>query len=248
MFDILAGLNRFAALESAERQAIAEAARVRRWRAKEELWREGDVPREMDIIVSGWAAQYKMLSDGRRQIVALLMPGDLWLFRLGEPGPLDHSVVALTPVTVARLPLWRMEQLAAAHESVRVLMTNAIAFAASIQEELTMSLGRRNGTERVGHLLCEIAFRLSSAGEECGAGFHVPLTQSELGDMVGVTAIHANRLLQGLRVAKLISLERRTLRVPDLPALERSCGFSASYLERAMCLPPPAPAKIAQVM
>jgi hypothetical protein len=65
---------------------------------------------------------------------------------------------------------------------------------------------------------------------------------------VGVTAIHANRLLQGLRVAKLISLERRTLRVPDLPALERSCGFSASYLERAMCLPPPAPAKIAQVM
>ena len=73
-------------------------------RARRDIIREGDTPHHVKLIVDGWAIRYKMLPDGRRQIVSFLLPGDLCDLNVFLLDEMDHSIGALTPVTYAEMP------------------------------------------------------------------------------------------------------------------------------------------------
>src|SRR5688572_22930619 len=80
------------------------AERVRVLGPREDIVHEGDKPAEINVILTGWACRYEQLEDGRRSIMAFLVPGDLFgqnIFILRE---MDHSVGTITPVTVAEMP------------------------------------------------------------------------------------------------------------------------------------------------
>ena len=95
------------------------------------------------------------------------------------------------------------------------LMTNLDA---AIHREWTVSLGRRSALSRMAHLFCEILERLKIVGLNDGASYEFPLTQQELSECLGLTAVHVNRTLQELRKRGLIEVKIAAPLSSTLPA------------------------------
>jgi len=107
------------------------------------------------------------------------------------------------------------------------LMTNIDA---AIQREWTLSLGRRSAIARMAQLFCELRLRLGLVGLVQNDSYDFPLTQVELGECLGLTAVHVNRTIQELRRQGVVDLERRRVTIRDLKALESIAEFDSRYL------------------
>ena len=217
-------------LTNEERQALEAAALpIRACGAQTDLVREGDAVDHIYVVVEGWACRYKTARDGSRQIVALIVPGDvanLDCLMMHRP---DFGVRSLTPIRVAALPCSRVLALAERNAATgRMLLQLAVAENA-ILSQWAFCLGRKPAQQRLAHLLCELAER--HAGEETGAAsFYLPLTQEQLADVLGLTAVHVNRTMQQLRAERLIVTTGRTIAIPDIERLRDRAEFDAAYL------------------
>ena len=100
---------------------------------------------------------------------------------------------------------------------------------ASIFREWVVNVGRRNSRARIAHLLCELAFRLDKLGASLDGMVDFPLTQEQLADCTGLTPVHTNRTLQGLRRDGLIQLSTRSLTVLDWDKLKEAGDFDELY-------------------
>ncbi|MGN6101637.1 MAG: Crp/Fnr family transcriptional regulator [Devosia sp.] len=100
----------------------------------------------------------------------------------------------------------------------------------AIQREWTLNVGRRDAFERLAHLFCELYFRLEAVGMTEGPSVQLPLTQTDLAEATGLSAVHINRTLQEMRSAGLVILRDHVLTIPDLPALQVAAMFNPAYL------------------
>jgi CRP-like cAMP-binding protein len=207
-------------------RALADPQAVKPMRR--DLIREGDRPRAI-LLLAGWACRHRTLEDGRRQILQVLLPGDLCDLHNAVLGRMDHSVGALTEVRYAELAPERLEELEADPDLRRALRWQA-AVAAATQREWTVNIGLRNAMERLAHLFCELFVRLRAMGLNDGQACDFPLTQVDLAEATGLTPVHVNRTLQEMRRTGLIVLDRRRLTIPDLCALAETGLFNAAYL------------------
>ncbi len=224
-------LGRYARLSPDDETALGRLVRDAGWIGPDhDLLREGAAAKAVWAILEGWACAYKQLEDGRRQITAYLLPGDLCGTPIVSPGLVNYSVGTLTPVRAARIS---GPALLAAMESrpslMRAVWLDMLATSA-IQREWTANLGFRTARERIAHLFCEIVCRLRAVGLTDDDGYFVPLTQEDLGETLGISTVHVNRTLQDLRQAGLILLRRQRLRIPDVEALRRIARFDEAYL------------------
>ncbi|QPF84373.1 Crp/Fnr family transcriptional regulator [Bradyrhizobium genosp. L] len=208
----------------------ATSERVRRFGPRLDLVREGDRPKDVHLILSGWACRYKQLEDGRRQVVSFLLPGDICDVNVLILREMDHSIGTITPVSVADLSREFFDEVAARHARIATALWWDTLVNAAIQREWTMNLGQRTALERLAHLLCEIWLRLRLAGLTKGDSCDLPLTQGDLADATGLSKVHVNRTLQELRAAGLIVLKGKTLAVPDLDRLMQAGLFNPNYL------------------
>lgn len=198
--------------------------------ARRDFAREGDVPKHASLICEGWACRHKTMPDGRRQIVALLIPGDLCDVNLQLIRERDHSLGAITNVRVAEIPFATLESIKATGPNVsRALDVGELAVAATAHEWV-LNLGQRSAYERIAHLMVEMVTRLSQVGLARPDGIDWPLTQADLADTVGLTPVHVNRTLQQLRRDGVISLSNKRLVIPDLGRLRRAAMFNDNYL------------------
>jgi CRP-like cAMP-binding protein len=78
--------------------------------------------------------------------------------------------------------------------------------------------------------MCELHVRMRNVGLVEDGSFHMPVTQEELADTLGITPVHVNRVLQRLKSDGLIELGGRTLKILDVEALRNACGFDPGYL------------------
>ncbi len=225
-------LNHFSKLSSQDRETLAVAAgqRVRRFDARQDISIEGEKPEVMNLIQDGWACRYKVLEDGRRQIVSFFLPGDLCDLNVFVLQELDHSIGTITPVTLSEISKQMFEELMGASPRIAQALWWESLVSAAIQREWTVNVGRRDAFERVAHLLCELFIRLRSVGMSEGDSCDFPLTQSDLGEATGLSNVHVNRVLQELRSANLIVLKQRKLTIPDLAALQHAALFNENYL------------------
>jgi len=206
------------------------AERVRRFGPREDIIREGDNPRHLKLILDGHARRYKTLEDGRRQIVAFFVPGDLCDLHAFVLKRMDHSIGTLSPVRLAEIPRDTVLDLTERHPRVtRALWWGTLVDAAT-SREWTVNVGQRTATERVAHLLCELFVRLRAVGLARGDACELPITQTDLADALGLSAVHTNRVLQELRAEGLIGRRGGTLTVPDLEALQAAALIDANYL------------------
>ncbi len=206
------------------------AGNVRTLGPHEDLVQEGDRPVEINLMLSGWACRHKHLEDGRRQIIAFFLPGDLCDHHIFILKEMDHSVSTITPVRIASISREAFEETTLRHPRIMLALWWESLVAFAIQREWTVNLGQRSATERMAHLLCELYFRLQSVGMVDGKACDFPLTQAELADATGLSTVHVNRTLQDLRGAGIIELKSRRLIISDLDALMRQSLFNPNYL------------------
>ena len=226
--------------ESDVEQLIGLCDDVRTVPAKKDILSEGERPDHVHVIVDGWAARYKTLPSGARQIVALLIPGDFCDLHVAILGHMDHGIVALTRCRVAYIPSADLDALTANHNGLTKALWWATLVDEGVLREWILNVGRRNAMERIAHLLCETHVRMKMVGLVDGDRFALPLTQEQLADATGLTPVHVNRTLQRLRSDNLIEIGSGTLTIPDVSALREAAGFNGNYLHiRRRALTPP---------
>lgn len=225
-------LEHFVRLSPADREVIGQAAgeRVRSFSARSDIAREGEKPRDVHLILSGWACRYKQLEDGRRQIVSFFLPGDICDINIFILREMDHSIGTITPVKIADLSREFFDKISTGYPRIATALWWETLVNAAIQREWTMNLGQRTALERMAHLFCEIIFRLRLSGLTKDDSCDFPLTQADLADATGLSKVHVNRTLQELRSADLIVLKGKTLAVPNLRRLMDAGLFNANYL------------------
>ena len=223
-------LEAFAPLPEADRTLIEEVCRgAREVGAREDLIREGDDPRNVQLIVEGFACRYKLLPDGRRQITAYLIPGDFCDLHVFILKAMDHSIATLAPSKVVAIPRAGILRLTERAAIARALWWASLVDEAVLRQWL-VGIGAQSAEDRVAHLLCELLFRMRTVGLATGGSFELPITQTELADTVGLTNVHVNRVLQRLRAEGAITLKSKRLVILDLPKLMESSGFEPGYL------------------
>ncbi|RST31422.1 Crp/Fnr family transcriptional regulator [Sphingomonas ginkgonis] len=193
------------------------------------LVREGEPPRNCAILLSGFAYRHKIVGDGGRQIVSLHLPGEAVDLQNLYLSYADHNMQTLTQAELAVVPMTALRSLLDERPAVsRAILLHMLVEAAIMREWVT-NIGRRDARTRLAHLLCEFAVRLNGP-EQTGSLYEVPMTQEQLGDALGLTSVHVNRLIRSFEAEGLISRSRRALRFADHPALREVGDFSSLYL------------------
>jgi len=228
---LIAKLANVTTLSADDRQAIEDlCSDVRDMPVSRDIIREGDRPDHVHLVVEGWAARYKIVGSGARQITAFLIPGDFCDLHVTILRTMDHGITALTPLKVAMIPQDKMEALT----RDRPALTRALWWATLVDEAVLRSwivnLGRRDAFEKIAHLMCEMHLRMYAIGLVEADRFDLPLTQEELADTLGLTPVHTNRVLQRLRAEELITFKNQILTILDVPRLRRAADFDPSYL------------------
>jgi CRP-like cAMP-binding protein len=216
-----------AAEESAIRNAISE---VRTIPDRHVLIRRGEEISVSTLLLDGWMARARDLKGGQRQVTELHVTGDFVDLHGFTLKRLDHDVITLSTCRIATIPhdnLRRITERFPHLTRVYWLMTNIDA---AVHREWGVSLGRRSAASRLAHLICEIALRVQIARNGSENSFDFPLTQDELAECLGLTAVHMNRTIQQLRRRNLIQLERKRLIILDPPALAALAEFDPMYL------------------
>lgn len=202
-----------------------------RWLAPhEEIMAEGEPASAVHILLDGWAIASKQLSDGRRQILTFLLPGDLCGLHADLLDRADHSVGALTHARIAAVAPTDLEALKASSPRIAKAFQLSELTAASIQRAWLTCLGQCSAYERIAHLLCELHARMSIVGLVENGECELPVTQHDLADAAGLTPVHVNRTLQQLRHDALIELGERRLKLCDPKRLAAAAAFDPPNL------------------
>jgi CRP-like cAMP-binding protein len=228
---VVSKLEAFTRLSADDRAALQSVTRNFYFvDARRDLVSEGDEPRYVHLVLDGWACRYKQLPDGKRQIVALFVPGDFCDVNVYILRQMDHSIGAITRLKVATITPEEMNALTAERPRITQALWWHELVAAAVQREWTLNLGQRSAYERLAHMLLELYLRLEAVGRARDGRCDFPLTQNDLADATGLTAVHVNRMLQKLRRDGLIELERKQLQILDMPRMMGASKFKPNYL------------------
>ena len=187
------------------------------------LAREDEQPTAIFRVDEGWACRYRLLPDGRRQITALYLPGDYCEPQWALGNRPCQPIVALTNMRAVRIPC---AVLTAFPSDGQQLFWRKLGDMIDRQTNWLVTLGRKTARERLAHLLIELFERMRAAGLAYGQQCAMPLTQTELADLTGLTPVHVNRTLQAMRSCGLIELQSKWLRIPDLRALRNAAALA----------------------
>lgn len=200
-----------------------------------ELVPQGEMPGYSTLLLSGFCGRVTTLADGARQISQLSVAGDFLDLHSFLLELMDHSVIALTDVTYCTLAHDDLRRLTETEPHLTRLLWLETVVDAAIHRQWIVSKGRRTGHAQLAHLLCELYTRLEAAGLAHDHRFALPLTQIDLADILGMSSVHTNRLLQGMRQDDLIQWTGSEVVLKDWGALTKLAEFDPTYLrlERA---------------
>ena len=228
---MLAKLEQRAKLDDSDRQALLELPyRLVKAEPGQYLVREGASTDHCMIINAGLANRHKFTADGARQIVSIHIPGDFIDLEGALLNVADHNVQALTRCEIATVPSAALRSLFDHHPRVARALWVDTLIDGSIFREWVMNVGRRDARERLAHIFCEFARRLEVAGLGSSSGYELPMTQQQLADSTGLTAVHVNRTLKAMDAEGLIERKRRFVFIPDWERLRDVAGFTDLYL------------------
>lgn len=217
---------------SMEEQALIEALPMRpqRFRRGDEIVVQHSRPLESCLITEGFTARLLHMADGKRQITAVHIPGDFVDLHAVLLKVMDHSVAAISDCRAIFVPHAAIIHVAERSPHLGRLFWMSTTIDAAIQRAWIGSLGRRSATMHLAHLICEMYLRLETVdlASENRMGF--PITQAELSDILGLSAVHVNRVVQELRRMNLITWDRREVVILDFARLAEFADFDSTYL------------------
>jgi CRP-like cAMP-binding protein len=229
---LVAKLSQFAPLSDQDVRLLETlCVREERFRAGANIMVEGEAPCSAFVLTRGMACRYRLMPDGRRQILSILIPGDFFDLHGFLLQAMDHSVAAIGPTRIAAIGREVVIDIIANHPRIgAALWWSAMQEEAMLRERI-VALGRRSARGRVAYILCELVWRLRAIGMGEDHAIRLPFTQTDLADMLGLTSVHTNRVLQGFRRDELITLAHRRLTLHDLERLQAISGLTKDYLQ-----------------
>lgn len=182
------------------------------------------------LLLEGMMCRFKDLRNGRRQITAIHTPGDFLDLHGFTLKRLDHDVMSLASCVIAYAPHSALTRITETEPHLTRLLWFTTNLDAAIHREWELSLGQRSGAMRAAHLFCELHARLEVVGVARGPTFDLPINQTELGECLGLTVVHTNRVLRELRQRELASFARGHVTILNHGALKDFAEFDAGYL------------------
>ena len=219
------------ALSDHERNLFARLpSRVTTHQPDEILVETGDSLSESLFVVEGFAARFKDLSDGRRQVLELNVPGDFIDLHGYVLPRIDQSIMTLTPATIAHVPHAAIAEAVEEIPHLGFVFWFQTALDAAIHREWVLSLGQRSAVGRMAHFFCEMKTRLGAVGLADDHEFDLPITQNLMSEIIGMTAVHVSRTLKVLRDTNVVTFKGGKVRIHDWHALAEQAEFDPTYL------------------
>ncbi|RYC33912.1 Crp/Fnr family transcriptional regulator [Lichenibacterium minor] len=217
---------------SAEERAALERLpmSIRSIPARQDIVRVGDRPSQCCLVLAGFAFRYKLIGEGRRQILNFHVPGDIPDLQSLHLPVIDHNLAALTPLTAGFIRHDAVHEVSARFPRITGALWRNTLVDAAILRERVVSIGQRDGLSRTAHFLCEMAKRLVAVDLAPGLVLPMPITQVEIADALGLSPVHVNRMVRELRERRLIALDGQRLEILDWDALARLGDFDATFL------------------
>ena len=189
--------------------------------------RQGASNEHLYTVLNGWAFRYKMLDDGRRQILNYALPADMVGLQGAVMREMEHSVEALTPLTLCVFPRAKLWELYGNFPSLAFDITWLAAREEQIIDEALVSLGRRTALERTAFLLLHLFTRAEEVGLTKQGSIQFPFTQQHLADTLGLSLVHTNKTLKRLSASNAIRWKDRRFEMIDRAALAEIAGDDA---------------------
>jgi CRP-like cAMP-binding protein len=180
---------------------------------------EGANSAHLYTVLSGWGFRYKLLPDGRRQILNYAMPGDLIGLQGSLMEEMSHSVEALSPMLLCVFERDQLYELYRNHPGLAYDITWLASREEQMLDENLLSVGRRTALERAAYLIAFIAGRAASVSLDSTNPLEIPITQQHVADTLGLSLVHTNKTLRKLVQRRLISWQERGCVVRDIEGL-----------------------------
>jgi CRP-like cAMP-binding protein len=200
-------------------------------KANVDLVRPGEATDYCCLIVEGMIGRFTQFRDGKRQITAVHIPGDMAdVHAIAVPGAAS-PMQALITSTLIRYPLSALKMLARSRPALAEAFWAYTAVDAAMVALWAANLGTRTASQRMAHLLCEMGLRLEDAGRGDRFNFMLELTQGQIGEALGLTSVHVNRTLKSFRAQQLVEMNIRDCRILNWNALADVAEFDHNYLK-----------------
>jgi len=186
---------------------------------------EGSNSAHLYTVLQGWGFRYKLLPDGRRQILNYLMPGDLVGLQGTLIGEMQHSVEALSPMLLCVFERDNLLVLYRNHPGLGYDVTWIASREERMLDENLLSVGRRTALERAAYLIAFLASRARSVGLNGGKSIQLPITQQHIADTLGLSLVHTNKTIRKLMDRKLVRWREGGCDVLEVEGLMALAGW-----------------------
>lgn len=225
-------LEQFTRLEQQDRERLEEILSypTETYAAGENILSEGKKVHQVHLVLRGLAARAKTLRNGKRQIMALLIPGDLCDIEVFVLQAMDHDIVAISETTCALIPAQTMEAWLTEGSGLTRALWWSTMLDSAILREWIVDHGSRDAREQIAHLCYELLVRYRVIGEGADNMFPFPLTQRQIAEATGMTSVHVNRVLKELRERGVVEIRGKTMTVVDPKRLRQMADYEPGYL------------------
>lgn len=230
---------RFAAMSTGDLETLFHRtdARVVEDQPRDFVLRKDQPVSEISCLISGWAIRYLVLSDGRRQILAIKTPGSYVCVHALCATHLPFSVQTLTPTRRIVMNIDSLVDAIRDMPAVRQLFYALGCDDLAGAEETLTGLGRRDATQNISRLILKLYAMQRTVGLTTRPAFDFPLRQTHIADATGLTTVHVNRILRQLRNAQIITLDKGMIEIHDVDALLELADMAHGDLELYSPLP-----------
>ena len=218
-------------LSMEEREAIlAVPSHAKQTRPNYDIVSPGQVVDHACLVAHGLVARYDQMTDGQRQLTAFHIDGDMCDLHSVVWPRAGWGMLALTTTTILEVPHRDLRELCVRYPNIAMAFWRDGTADASILAKWVGNVGRRDSRKRMAHIICEMGLRMEQADLGRRDAFPFGVTQQNLADALGLTAVHVNRTLQSLRGEGLIRTEFRNVYIDDWEALSSVAEFEPGYL------------------
>ncbi|MHC2313212.1 CRP-like cAMP-binding protein [Bradyrhizobium diazoefficiens] len=209
---------------------------VRQYPAETPVVRDGERATECCLIVEGFCARSKTIASGKRQILSLHIPGEIPDLMSLFLHVMDHELSTLTPCTLGFISHDTLRRLHQRRPVVAEMFWRDTLIDAAMFREWIVNVGQRPAPARLAHVMIELRERLRVIGRVDGNTFEMPLTQEQIGEALGITAVHANRVIKQLRQEGIVEFQRGRVTVLGEQKFFELADFDGRYLHQSPTL------------
>jgi CRP-like cAMP-binding protein len=215
-----------------EREAILQLPfHPRQIETNRDFVRRGERVSHSCFVLQGMVGTFGQNRNGNRQITSVFMTGDMIDLQTVVLPEAMSNLQAITTTTILQVPHSDLRRIGHRYPNIAEAFWRECVLDAAIINEWVVNVGRRDARTRMAHLLCELACRSGHATPENAFAFPFPATQAQLGDMLGLTPVHVNRTLKGLREDRVVNVFARSVEILDWDRLAHIGEFDSTYLQ-----------------